>query len=1183
MAGDDVTIVITASNGDAIRAFRDTEGRLRDMRGRFIAEGNQMSGAMNRVATSIGGVRGSLIPLATAAVPLGAALAPIAAKAATAGVAVAAFGAAVAGQLSYLSDASAAQDKYAASVTQYGRGSKQAAEAQRAVQASFASMPQATARAAVGLSTLKDQFKSWSDSMAQFTMVPVERSFVLMGQLLPKLSPMVEGTSLQFSRLVAVAGGAMATPGFDALADKVATFANTSLQHAVDGIIHFSRTLSEGNANGPLKAFMEYAEKNGPALRETLSNMSDAVSTLVEAAANAGPGMLTLVNAAANLVASLPPELVTVLMQTAVGLKLVSAAGAGIATVAGGVQTLGVRIAALQAASAAAGGGVAGLRAAVGSLSIATKGSIIVAALGAAALGINELAKQARGAPPDVDRLVTSLKSLASTGKFVGELKNTFGSLDGFGEAMGRLRVQSDALEKTKPLTAFSGMGSFFDTAVSKLDDLAHGTKSMQATKDDLKGLDTAFAQLAKNGYADQAALQFKDFAAAMRAQGYSTKEINESFSKYKSAVADIKAEQELAAQSMGIFGEAAQATSAKLDAQKNSADGLRASILALNDANRSAYDAQIGFESAMDDLTESFKKNGATLDIDTEKGRANGQAMSEAAKARDELIASGLAAGDSLGSMTKKSDELRESMLKLATDAFDGNKKKAQEYVNTLLGTPSEITTLIKAEKDEAVAGLQEVRSAIQATPDSAEVTVTTLNAAAIAALEAVGLKTEQLPDGRTKVSTANGQSLGAIGAVSTAMNNLNGKTATTYVTTYYQYKGKSISEFSAGRMAEGGPVTGGSGTKDDVPLLAMGGEFVINKKQAQKYYSLLQAINDDRLPKFAKGGAVGNAARGAKDEIRAATSGSTETRLLHLMDAISSGHLKMAAALKQVSSELTKAKDSLSSLRSTASQLSESVRSGVLSAASITRGASGDSPVTLQSITSGLIASRDKATAFSGALGRLKSMGLSSSLIQQIAEAGIEGGGLETAGALMGASSSEIQTVNSLQSQIASAAKSAGQTTANAVYGATIKAQEKLVTALDGLTKALKTATGKKAAGGIVGAAASGGIRSGLTWVGEHEPELLQLPSGSRVWSGPDSRRKALEGAPWASMLNQPRRSRYAPAGAPVQQGPVPVVLEIRAGDSGRYTKFLVEELQKAVRSYGSVEATFKPSRGR
>ncbi len=39
----------------------------------------------------------------------------------------------------------------------------------------------------------------------------------------------------------------------------------------------------------------------------------------------------------------------------------------------------------------------------------------------------------------------------------------------------------------------------------------------------------------------------------------------------------------------------------------------------------------------------------------------------------------------------------------------------------------------------------------------------------------------------------------------------------------------------------------------------------------------------------------------------------------------------------------------------------------------------------------------------------------------------------------------------------------------------------------------------------------AASGGIRSSLTWVGEHGPELVQLPAGSSVKSNPDSMRMA------------------------------------------------------------------------
>lgn len=52
-----------------------------------------------------------------------------------------------------------------------------------------------------------------------------------------------------------------------------------------------------------------------------------------------------------------------------------------------------------------------------------------------------------------------------------------------------------------------------------------------------------------------------------------------------------------------------------------------------------------------------------------------------------------------------------------------------------------------------------------------------------------------------------------------------------------------------------------------------------------------------------------------------------------------------------------------------------------------------------------------------------------------------------------------------------------------------------------------------GGKASGGIIGAA-SGGIRNGLTWVGENGPELVDAAPGSRVYSNPDSMRMAQSG---------------------------------------------------------------------
>ncbi|MFD5862619.1 hypothetical protein [Streptomyces chartreusis] len=327
----------------------------------------------------------------------------------------------------------------------------------------------------------------------------------------------------------------------------------------------------------------------------------------------------------------------------------------------------------------------------------------------------------------------------------------------------------------------------------------------------------------------------------------------------------------------------------------------------------------------------------------------------------------------------------------------------------------------------------------------------------------------------------------------------------------------------------------------------------------------------------------------------IMKATHGGVEKSLLRALDSAGKKLLGWEKQLSKATDSLQKSKDRLNELKQAASQLRESVRTGVLGSANITRGVNGDKPVTVASIMGGLTASRDKATAFAGALAGLKGKGLSGDLIRQIAEAGIEGGGLETAGALMSASSSEIASLNKLQSQISSAATTAGQVTADAVYASQIKTQEKLVKAwqtttdklsksMENLAKSMERLIEKgfkgKAGGGIVGAAASGGLRSNLTWVGESGPELLDLPVASRVWSSPDSRR--MQHAAWTSMLNEPRRRAPRSAVAPAVGSGDVMVIQLSIADR-EFGELWVDTGRKEVRARGGLEATLRPPRGR
>ena len=65
-------------------------------------------------------------------------------------------------------------------------------------------------------------------------------------------------------------------------------------------------------------------------------------------------------------------------------------------------------------------------------------------------------------------------------------------------------------------------------------------------------------------------------------------------------------------------------------------------------------------------------------------------------------------------------------------------------------------------------------------------------------------------------------------------------------------------LGSFVVGKQG-GGPISGGSGTKDDVPAMLMGGEFVMNKKAVRKYgMGFMSALNNGSLQGFASGGQV-------------------------------------------------------------------------------------------------------------------------------------------------------------------------------------------------------------------------------------------------------------------------------------------------------------------------------------
>ncbi|MFD6294514.1 hypothetical protein ACFWFU_06885 [Streptomyces sp. NPDC060235] len=164
--------------------------------------------------------------------------------------------------------------------------------------------------------------------------------------------------------------------------------------------------------------------------------------------------------------------------------------------------------------------------------------------------------------------------------------------------------------------------------------------------------------------------------------------------------------------------------------------------------------------------------------------------------------------------------------------------------------------------------------------------------------------------------------------------------------------------------------------------------------------------------------------------------------------------GVLKKLAAAQKKLDDLTKAR----------SKAASDITKGILEDANITSGHSDVNSVS--AITVGLQQALKSAKEFQANIAKLKKAGVRSDLLQEIADAGVEGGGA-TAAALAKATPAELKKINDLQAQLAKSATATGNTVGDALYNAGINAAKGLVAGLKSQEKAIEKSMEKIAKG--------------------------------------------------------------------------------------------------------------------
>lgn len=459
------------------------------------------------------------------------------------------------------------------------------------------------------------------------------------------------------------------------------------------------------------------------------------------------------------------------------------------------------------------------------------------------------------------------------------------------------------------------------------------------------------------------------------------------------------------------------------------SIDDVSEALKALTSPTLDARAAQRDLEAAIDAVSASVKDNGTSLDVTTEKGRANEAALDAIAQAAQNNAAALLQQSGSQEQATAAMESGRSSLV-AALGQYGITGQAAQDYADKIIGTPTQWATTFGNNAPAAGDQVDNLKQKILSIPAGKTVQIVAQTAAAQGQLDSFIRRN----DGRViSVRQVLVQQAVAAGAAPGA---------------------------AKAAYAGGGHVRGpGTGTSDSIPALLSNGEYVVRRKSVDKYgTSFLDAVNRGNY-KYASGGLVQRFATGGQIEFdynRKSGNYSGDQGVSALFSLYGDSQLsplfrrqagiaalQFQKSMGRLADRSDKASDKLKDLRSSA----DSLRSSVASA--VSKFNVGDY-TSASGLKSGLSRQAGSVKEFAALLQTLAQKGVSPQMLAEIASLGTAEG-LPLARSLAKASKADIKSINSSYASIQSvSARAAGQV-ADVNFKAQIAAADKNAKSLE------------------------------------------------------------------------------------------------------------------------------------
>jgi TP901 family phage tail tape measure protein len=229
------------------------------------------------------------------------------------------------------------------------------------------------------------------------------------------------------------------------------------------------------------------------------------------------------------------------------------------------------------------------------------------------------------------------------------------------------------------------------------------------------KTLDSGLASMVASGNGPKAAELLKRVTDEANKQGYSVKTVTAALPGYSAAVGASGTAAAAAASGTSTLTGAQQAMKTATDASKKALDDEVASMQSAGLVVLSTRDARRQMIEAINGGSEAVKKNGQTLDINTQKGRDNQVAL-------DGVAGKALGLADSIYKETGSEEAMRASLVtsraSLVTSAihFGMTKDQANKYADSVLKIPAAASTTVNANTAPASAKLAALQRQLDA-----------------------------------------------------------------------------------------------------------------------------------------------------------------------------------------------------------------------------------------------------------------------------------------------------------------------------------------------------------------------------------------------------------------------------------------------------------------------------------